>query len=442
MYHNIINTIHLKAPENWINDPNGFIYYKGLYHLFYQHFPYEPRWGRMHWGHAVSKDLVHWQHQSIALFPSKHDDRSGCYSGSAVEHNGRLYLFYTGMNYLVENPEDINLCFQHQSQSSQMMITSEDGFHIDNIRDKRTVIPPIENPEIGDKQGTRDPKVWRGKDAWYMVLGSCTQESRGKLLFFKSEDLEHWEFANGVTKEGEWGGLWECPDYFKAPGGEVLIISPINIKPDEVRYRNQTICTQVHFDEAACHMEIGDTYQYFDYGFDLYAPQSTADADGRRIVVAWARMPQAVDGVWNGMFCIPREVEVKDGHIYFHPHPLVKAAFHQKIDRPDQAGDGGYRFETDLEDGEEITVGGYRIYRTSRRICTDRSHVYGDLYQSRLVCETPELDGGFHIDVYVDSNLIEVYVNDGQYVISNVVYGLGREFSVSSNKTICLYGAE
>ena len=99
------HTIHLKAPSNWINDPNGFIYYRGLYHVFYQQFPYEPKWGRMHRGHAVSKDLVHWEHQKIALFPSKYDDRSGCYSGSAVEYQGKLYLYYTGMNYLEENPE-------------------------------------------------------------------------------------------------------------------------------------------------------------------------------------------------------------------------------------------------------------------------------------------------------------------------------------------------
>ncbi|MGN1338798.1 MAG: glycoside hydrolase family 32 protein, partial [Oscillospiraceae bacterium] len=89
--------IHLKAPRGWINDPNGFIYYNGEYHLFYQHFPYAARWGRMHWGHAVSSDLMNWKHLDIALFPTKTDDMDGCFSGSAIEKDGAMHLLYTGV---------------------------------------------------------------------------------------------------------------------------------------------------------------------------------------------------------------------------------------------------------------------------------------------------------------------------------------------------------
>ena len=123
--------IHVKANRHWMNDPNGFIYYKGKYHLFYQCFPYEARWGRMHWAHVVSDDLVNWEYQGIAVFPSKTDDRDGCFSGSAVEDEGKLYLYYTGVRYLVENPEDINLFLDEQFVSAQMLITSEDGYHFD-----------------------------------------------------------------------------------------------------------------------------------------------------------------------------------------------------------------------------------------------------------------------------------------------------------------------
>lgn len=129
--------IHVKANRHWMNDPNGFIYYKGKYHLFYQCFPYEARWGRMHWAHVVSDDLVNWEYQGIAVFPSKTDDRDGCFSGSAVEDEGKLYLYYTGVRYLVENPEDINLFLDEQFVSAQMLITSEDGYHFDNIKDKK-----------------------------------------------------------------------------------------------------------------------------------------------------------------------------------------------------------------------------------------------------------------------------------------------------------------
>lgn len=114
----IKNTIHLKAPGNWINDPNGFIYYKGMYHLFYQYFPYLPRWGTMHWGHAVSRDLVHWEHQGIALFPTRYEDRNGCFSGSAVEQDGRMYIYYTGVRYTRQNPLDIHECMEDNFESA------------------------------------------------------------------------------------------------------------------------------------------------------------------------------------------------------------------------------------------------------------------------------------------------------------------------------------
>ena len=206
--------IYVKPKDYWMNDPNGFIYYKGMYHLFYQCFPYGPRWGRMHWGHVVSKDLVNWEEQGIALFPSKTDDRSGCFSGSAIEEDGKMQLYYTGVNYLTEKPEDINLCVDEHFVSAQLMITSEDGIHFDNIKDKKTVIPVIHDADIGDARHTRDPKVWKDGDIWYMVLGSTINDKQGKLLFFTSTDGEEWKFENSVTREN-FGWMWECPDYFE-----------------------------------------------------------------------------------------------------------------------------------------------------------------------------------------------------------------------------------
>ena len=206
-------TVPLKAPNCWINDPNGFIWYKGQYHLFYQCFPYAPQWGRMHWGHAVSKDLVNWEEKGIALYPTKTDDRSGCFSGSAVEQDGTLYLFYTGVNYLEENPEDINQCQNDQFLAAQLMISSDDGMTFDNVKRKKTVIPPIAEEAIGSKTHTRDPKVWRGKDAWYLVLGSSI-DHKGRLLIYKSSDLQNWTYLSHVKKDN-FGWMWECPDYFE-----------------------------------------------------------------------------------------------------------------------------------------------------------------------------------------------------------------------------------
>ena len=180
--------LHLKAPDNWINDPNGFIYYKGYYHLFYQYFPYGPRWGTMHWGHAVSRDLVTWEHRGIALCPTVWEDRNGCFSGSAIEEEGKLYLVYTGVRYEVVNPEDPHTCLDEQFESAQLMIASEDGFHFDNEKGKEVIIPPVtdkkhrrpdayERPEdlAGKRRLVSRPGKYGGGELW----GSSLLPERG-----------------------------------------------------------------------------------------------------------------------------------------------------------------------------------------------------------------------------------------------------------------------
>lgn len=434
--------IHVKANRHWMNDPNGFIYYKGKYHLFYQCFPYEARWGRMHWAHVVSDDLVNWEYQGIAVFPSKTDDRDGCFSGSAVEDEGKLYLYYTGVRYLVENPEDINLFLDEQFVSAQMLITSEDGYHFDNIKDKKTIIPVFNNSEIGDARHTRDPKVWKEDDGWYMVLGSTINNKQGKLLFFKSTDKKNWTYMNFVTKDNGFGWMWECPDYFQTDGEQILIFSPMDFNKGGKSYSDQSICMKVMFQKETCHMEMPDTYQYLDYGLDLYAPQTTVDEAGRRVLLAWLRMPKPVDGQWSGMQCIPRVIEVKNDHIYFRVHPNIRNAFSKKINSPDEADENGYRVSFSLEDGETVDIGGYQITRKGNKIHTDRGRLVDTSWEMQTEFSTPDLKDGFQIDVYVDPDLIEVFVNDGEYIISNCVYNLGTDIHQQGNVKYEMYTLE
>lgn len=421
--------IHLKAPDCWINDPNGFIWYKGQYHLFYQCFPYSAQWGRMHWGHAVSSDLVNWEDKGIALYPSKKDDRSGCFSGSAIEYNGKMHIFYTGVNYTEEDPENINLCLNDNFISAQLMITSDDGLTFDNVSDKKTVIPPIDEKNIGSKTHTRDPKVWRGKDAWYMVIGS-TADSMGRLLFYKSDDLENWSYMNYAGKEN-FGWMWECPDYFEVNNKGITVFSPMGFFKDGKEYDSAPVCILSSFDESTGKMELSENYQLFDFGLDLYAPQSTTDKDGNRVIIAWARMPEAVNGKWNGMMCIPRVVEVKNNHIYFRPHPNIRNSFAKEITSPSQADSSGFMVKTSLHNGESINIGRYIIKREQDRIFTDRSAVFTGKDNFRLTAETPIIHEGYELEIYVDSNLIEVFVNNGEYVLSSVVYGLSDKITGS-----------
>lgn len=421
-----MSEIHLKAPRGWINDPNGFIYYNGEYHLFYQHFPYAPKWGRMHWGHAVSRDLTNWEHKEIALFPSKNDDKDGCFSGSAVELDGKLHLFYTGVNYTVPDPENTNCCLNDNMVSAQLHLVSEDGYTFDNFGGKSTVIPTLDNPEIGDKVHTRDPKVWRGSNGeWYMILGT-TVGGNGRLLFYKSSDLTRWSYVNSVSG-GNFGWMWECPDYFEVNGKGVLIYSPLGLSEGD-----QTVCRLAEFKEESCDMTLGKEYQFFDYGLDLYAPQSTTDRNGRRVVAAWLRMPEPMRNNTIGMFATPRICEVRNGHICFRPHPDVRGKFTRKTDRPS----GIYMLRTTLREGDTLNIGGYIVRRNNGSIVADRTAVFRNNGKFQNICQTPVLKDGFDVEIYVDENMIEVFANDGEYVITNTVYDLTNEISHSSDVEI------
>lgn len=435
-------TIHLKAPDNWVNDPNGFIYYKGYYHLFYQYFPYGARWGTMHWGHAVSKDLVSWEHKGIALYPSIRADQNGCFSGSAVEAEGKLYLAYTGVRYEVVNPQDPHTCLNEQFESTQLMISSEDGFTFDNEKGKEIIIPPVTDSSIGDRTHTRDPKVWKGKDGWNLIIGSTIGTEYGEVLFYQSKDLHNWTYAGKSWKGPEYGWMWECPDYFPTEGGDVLILSAMGLLTGDMKEKNQTICFPVTFEEDSCTMQIPDQYQFLDYGLDLYAPQTTLDAEGRRTVVAWVRMPNVTEQGWIGMFCSPRVVECKNGHIYFHMHPNIKNVFWKEIINVDEAVEQNYMAVFELMEGETINIGGYLISRKEGCICTDRTAVYPEFEGAHVIAETPKIKDGYLVEVLVDPNLIEVYINDGEYVISSAVYHLKSTISYSSQTRIQLFTVE
>lgn len=429
----IRDTLHLKAPGNWINDPNGFICYRGIYHLFYQHFPYAPQWGTMHWGHAVSEDLVHWEHLGVAVFPTKSYDRNGIFSGSALEVDGDLYLYYSAVRYLEEEEEDIHHAKNGHFETSQALIISGDGCHFDNFGQKRQVIPVIRDRKVGDAVNTRDPKVWKSGDWYYMVLGSTWKGESGKAVFFKSGDAIHWEYA-GQYQHPAFGTILECPDLFQVGADYVFIGSSIHLMGEGLKYSDASICFPAEFQEGSCRLELPDKYQMVDYGGDLYAPQTNLDKEGRRVLAAWMRMPKAVEsedrGIWNGMMCLPRVVESAGGHIYFRVHPETDQFFSRGLEACSQMDmRKPFRLKTALEEGEGLDIGGYRITVKEGRVTADRSEVFAGLDGYRLVNRTPALGSRIQLDIFVEPNLIEIFVNDGEYVLSNVVYGLKHEIS-------------
>lgn len=423
------DVLHVKSPENWINDPNGFIYYQGNYHLFYQYFPYAPEWGTMHWGHAVSKDLIHWEHLGIALFPTKPYDQNGVFSGSALEKDGKLYLYYSAVRYLKTKEENIHLAQEGCHETSQAMIISEDGFSFENWKNKKQILPVIRDENIADPTDTRDPKVWKENNTYYMVLGSTLSHEMGRAVFFDSKDGITWTYKNQRASK-DFGTILECPDIFSVSDTYVFVGSMINKEKDG--YKNHSLCALAEFEAESGRLDITGDYQYVDYGKDLYAPQTNLDQDGRRVMIGWMRMPKPVyspgEKPWNGMMSIPRVVEVEKGHIYFRVHPAAEQYFScRNLNGEFNELKPVCRLQAVLQEGEEINLGGYRIWMEENCVKTDRSQVMEGISEDFLYSSTPKLSGKCELDIFVDPNLIEIFINHGEYVISNIVYGLSEK---------------
>ena len=164
---------HINGGKGWINDPNGLIKFKGLYHVFFQYYPNDTKWGPMHWGHRVSNDLIHWDELPIALFPKTFSNEDGCFSGTSIVNDNTLYLVYTGF---YENGGGDNI------RQVQCLASSNDGltFQKHGIIIDEHKLPPYINP-----CDFRDPKVWKENDTFYLIAAARKKGGRGHILMFK-----------------------------------------------------------------------------------------------------------------------------------------------------------------------------------------------------------------------------------------------------------------
>lgn len=432
-----INKINLKAPGNWINDPNGFIYYKGKYHLFYQYFPYGTFWGTMHWGHAVSDDLVTWEHLDLALFPSKEYDRNGVFSGSAIEIDEKMYLYYTAAVYEKENPENIHVPASYKGRQSQALVISEDGFTFDNFEHKLQVIPAIMDTEVADPSDCRDPKVWKMGDTYYMCLASTHLNETGVLLIFKSEDAIHWQLLSRLESD-KLGFMLECPDLFAVNGKWMLISCPMGVPGDVTEYPHHTTLHSVTFHPQSGEICIEEDMQFLDYGFDVYATQSNLDEEGRRVFISWVRMktPMKPDSnlaangkPWNGMMTIPRVVEVRNNVVHTVPHPNIRKYFLSDNCRGTidgsliiRADESHRQILTTINEGEWIELNGYRIGLVDGTVVGDRSALVPEGVDIHTQSRTPYVGDTCMLEIYQDHDLVEIFIDDGRYVLSHVTY--------------------
>lgn len=308
---------HLAPYIGWLNDPNGFSFYQGQYHLFYQYNPYSTEWDSMHWGHAVSRDLLRWTHLPAALAPDEFYDAFGCFSGSAVElPDGKHLLLYTGVR-----EEGGGKTVQTQC------VAVGDGLDYQKYAGN-PVIDEAALPAGLSRNDFRDPKVWREADnSLYCVVSTCNMDGLGRVLLFSSPDGLSWRFESVLMEnDGRLGRMWECPDFFSLNGKHVLLVSPMDMLPEGFEYHNGngTVCMIGRYDEGAKRF-IPEADQAIDYGIDFYAPQTILTPDGRRVMIGWMQNPDTCtlnrisERKWFGQMSLPREVSVRNGRLYQRP---------------------------------------------------------------------------------------------------------------------------
>lgn len=309
---------HFTPPQGWINDPNGLSWYRGQLHLFYQHHPNSPHWGPMHWGHAVSTDLLKWDHRPIALAPDRDYDIDGCFSGSAAVDGDQHVLLFTGHVHpdptTSENRAETQCLAWGDGQSYQKDPANP-------VIDARH-LPP--DSSVGD---FRDPKLWKEGDQWYCLAANADLQGDGRLLLFRATNPTQWTYV-GVTaaSHGRLGGMWECPDFFRVGDREVLLWSAIGVPAQPSAHQNShSVLWSLGSLDRRTGAFAGEAPQEIDHGPDFYAPQVVKLPDGRLVMVAWMQMwgrtipPAELGHGWAGQMTLPREIRFTEGRLTQHP---------------------------------------------------------------------------------------------------------------------------
>ena len=229
---------HVTGGIGWINDPNGFSVYQGEYHLFYQYYPYDTKWGPMHWGHVKTSDFIRWNRLPCALAPEESYDKDGCFSGGAIElPDGRHLLMYTG----VRNKRRSNgVVDGYQTQC----LAVGDGTNYKKY-EGNPVLDAKDLPEGGSPIDFRGPKIWCEDGKYWAVIGNRPADGSGSILLFESENGFQWKFSSVLSScHNQYGKMWECPDFFELDGKHVLLTSPQNMTSMGLEFHpgNSTLC--------------------------------------------------------------------------------------------------------------------------------------------------------------------------------------------------------
>lgn len=447
---------HFTPAKNWMNDPNGPIYYKGEYHLFYQYNPFGNVWGHMSWGHAVSRDLVHWQHLPVAI-----PEESGImiFSGSTVVdwHNSSGFCKeanIAGPSCLVA----IYTGHTEKLQTQNLAYSNDQG---------RTWTKYSGNPALDlHMKDFRDPKVFWHEPSrkWVMVAALPTLH---KVRFFGSTDLKHWSTLSDFGPAGGTAGVWECPDLFRlsveGESGQPRWVLSINVNPGGPAGGSADQYFVGQFDGATfVNANPEEQVLWADYGKDFYASTSFSDipaADGRCIWLGWLLNWDYAGKVptfpWRGVQSIPRVLSLKRFHggIRLVQSPVKELQTlrlnHASLGEQDIATANGALLAKRVRgDALEIIVeldsgnsaeAGIRVRKgrdeaTTIGVDWGKQEVFVDRTRSGDTAFDEKFSdrhagpllppGGKRVKlhIFVDRSSVEVFVNDGATVISDAIF--------------------
>ena len=290
---------HYMPPKNWMNDPKPF-FHKGEYHIFHQYNPHDAVWGPMHWGHAVSTDLVRWKRLPIALAPTPDSpDKDGCWTGCVVEKDGLFHILYTGVD-----------------PQTQCLATSRDLITWEKHKGNPVIAAPPEG--VGDCW--RDPCAWKEDGDWYAIIGSEKRDVGGAALLYRSKDLIHWDYMHPlfIGDKSRDGAMFECPDFFPLGGKHVLITSCGRTFWNIGRYvDHKFVCEKSGLTD----------------GGQFYAAKTLIDDEKRRILWGWLQEPRSPEEMrrhlpgWSGRVCTidARRISEEVLGRYFPNTPMLAA---------------------------------------------------------------------------------------------------------------------
>ncbi|MFD1597893.1 glycoside hydrolase family 32 protein, partial [Halobellus rarus] len=420
---------HISPPANWINDPNGLIEHEGRYHVFYQYNPAGPYHHAIHWGHAVSDDLVHWRDEPLALAPSPDGpDRDGCWSGCAVDDDGTPTLLYTGGRGRKQLP-----CLATATDGSLRSWTKDPANPV--IESAPTDVDVLETEHW--EAEFRDHNVWYEDDQWHQIIGSGVADVGGTAFHYTSEDLRDWTYEGTllVGDEADSGAVWECPELLRLGEKELLHVS---------NYEDVVYFVGERSDDG---FEV-ESRGILDHG-DFYAPQSMAVDDG---YLTWGWLPEARDDEaqwdagWSGSLSVPRRIDVDDsGDLRQRPADQLKdlretqyvdsAAIDLDDERRELPASGRTLELTatiSLRDADAVTLSVFESpdrrerteisYTAENELVVDRANASEDpraRSDEQRMGVTP-YDEPLSLRLFLDGSVIEAFVNERHCLTSRV----------------------